>query len=213
MKVKIQIFIILHFFTTSILFGQNFVKIGKQIWMTKNLDVDTFHNGKIILKVNSDEEWKNACNNKLPAWCYYNYEEANGEKYGKIYNFFAMFESDGIAPLGWHIPTTEDWIELKKTIGENTKAAQSLKTFDGWEKDSLFEYIARADDSFPPQKHFVSVGSNGTDNFHFSAKPGGYKDMFGSFEGIGKMALFWCYNIQSVYSVNSIGRFKFLPQQ
>ena len=47
------------------------IKIGDQIWMVKNLDVDTFKNGEPILEAKTEEEWVNAGKKKRPAWCYY----------------------------------------------------------------------------------------------------------------------------------------------
>jgi uncharacterized protein (TIGR02145 family) len=63
------------------------VTIGNQVWTTKNLNVDKFRNGDPILEVKTDEEWLKAGENKQPAWCYYNNDPANGEKYGKLYNW------------------------------------------------------------------------------------------------------------------------------
>lgn len=62
------------------------VLIGSQIWMSKNLDVSHFRNGEKIPYAASAEEWKKAAENKDPVWCYYDNDEANGEKYGKLYN-------------------------------------------------------------------------------------------------------------------------------
>ena len=35
------------------------IKIGNQIWMNKNLDVDQFRNGEISPQAKSLEEWEN----------------------------------------------------------------------------------------------------------------------------------------------------------
>lgn len=43
------------------------VKIGTQIWITKNLDVHTFRNGDAILEATNKEEWQNAGENKTAA--------------------------------------------------------------------------------------------------------------------------------------------------
>ncbi|MFM7765029.1 MAG: FISUMP domain-containing protein, partial [Sphingomonadales bacterium] len=84
--------------------SSNEVTIGKQVWMTKNLDVDKFRDGSSIPEAKTDEEWKKAGKNKQPAWCYYNNDPANGAKYGKLYNWYAVNDSRGLAPVGYHIP-------------------------------------------------------------------------------------------------------------
>jgi uncharacterized protein (TIGR02145 family) len=81
------------------------IKIGTQIWATRNLDASTFRNGDTIPEAKTDEEWKAAGNDKKPAWCYYNNDPANGKKYGKLYNYYAVKDKRGLAPEGWHIPS------------------------------------------------------------------------------------------------------------
>lgn len=49
----------------------NEVKIGDQVWMVKNLNVDTFRNGDSIMHSKTEEEWEEADSNEIPAWCYY----------------------------------------------------------------------------------------------------------------------------------------------
>lgn len=51
------------------------VKIGKQIWMTKNLDVTCFKNGDPIREVKNDDDWEKAGENEEPAFCYFEKEK------------------------------------------------------------------------------------------------------------------------------------------
>ncbi len=81
------------------------VKIGEQVWMAENLNVSTFRNGEPILQTITKTDWENAIKNKKPAWCYYDNDIKNGEKYGKLYIWFAVNDPRGLAPIGWHIPT------------------------------------------------------------------------------------------------------------
>lgn len=71
------------------------VKIGDQIWMTRNLNVDKFCNGDPIPETKTNEEWIKAGENGKPAWCYYDNDPANGEKYGKLYNWYAVNDPRG----------------------------------------------------------------------------------------------------------------------
>ena len=45
------------------------IKIGAQIWMTRNLDVSTFRNGATIFEAKSKEDWVKAGESKKPAYC------------------------------------------------------------------------------------------------------------------------------------------------
>ncbi len=103
------------------------VKIGKQAWCVKNLDVTHFRNGMPIKEVKTDEEWISAAQNKQPAWCYYNNDPANGTKYGKLYNWYAVNDRKGLAPKGFHVPTDEEWSTLISFLGGDNVAAEKMK--------------------------------------------------------------------------------------
>ena len=103
------------------------VTIGTQVWMTKNLDVSTFRNGDSIPQVNTNEDWVKAREKKQPAWCYYENDPANGAKYGKLYNWYAVNDPRGLAPKGYHIPTDAEWKKLAKSLGGNKKAGEKMK--------------------------------------------------------------------------------------
>jgi uncharacterized protein (TIGR02145 family) len=90
------------------------VTIGEQTWMTKNLDVSTFRNGDTIPHAQTEDEWLKAGENKQPAWCYFKNDPRNGENYGKLYNWYAVNDSRGLAPEGWHIPNRDEYVELFK---------------------------------------------------------------------------------------------------
>jgi len=107
------------------------VKIGKQIWMAKNLDVTHFRNGDPIPEVNDNADWEKSSDLKTPAWCYFKCKESSGAKFGKLYNWHAVNDKRGIAPDGWRIPTANDWKMLNSELGE--KAGCKLKSKNGWE--------------------------------------------------------------------------------
>jgi uncharacterized protein (TIGR02145 family) len=93
------------------------VKIGTQIWMDKNLNVKSFRNGDAIPEARSAEEWRKAAREETPAWCYYQNDSITGEKYGIMYNWYAVNDSRGLAPAGWRVATNEDWIILEEYFG------------------------------------------------------------------------------------------------
>ncbi len=105
------------------------VAVGKQLWMNKNLNVNKFSNGDIIPEAKTTEEWIKAAKNKQPAWCYYDNDPANGKKYGKLYNWYAVNDSRGLAPKGWHVPSDEEWKVLSKC---DSNPGIMLKSKSGW---------------------------------------------------------------------------------
>ena len=146
----------------------NEVTIGTQVWMTKNLDVSTFRNGDPIPQAKTKEEWEKAGDNKLPAWCYYENDPANGAKYGKLYNWYAVSDSRGLAPVGYHIPSDAEWTILSDYLGGAEKAGAKMKSKQGWAEDG-----------------------NGTNSSGFSGLPGGFRGISGSFFGVGKYGYWW----------------------
>ena len=97
------------------------VKIGTQTWTSENLNVSTFRNGDPIPEARTKQEWILAGNHEQPAWCYYNNDSENGKVYGKLYNWYAVIDTRGIAPKGWHIPSIKDWEIMFKTLDPKTK--------------------------------------------------------------------------------------------
>ena len=100
------------------------VVIGSQIWSKFNLDVTTYSDGTPIPQVSNPVEWSNLTTG---AWCYYNNDPANGVVYGKLYNWYAVHDSRGLAPAGWHIPTDTEWSDLATFLGGEIIAGSKLK--------------------------------------------------------------------------------------
>lgn len=92
------------------------VVIGSQIWMAENLNVDKFRNGDPIPQAKTVEEWNKAGKEGNPAWCYYNNDTVLGKKYGKLYNWFAVNDSRGIAPEFFHVTSYKDWEILENYL-------------------------------------------------------------------------------------------------
>ena len=88
------------------------VKIGNQIWMTKNLAVETFRNGDPIPIITDRDEWHKANNEGRAACCYLDNDKEKEAIYGKLYNWHAINDPRGLAPEGWKIPTNIDWVVL-----------------------------------------------------------------------------------------------------
>ena len=93
------------------------VQFGSQTWMARNLDVINFRNGDPIPQAISNEAWKAAGKQGKPAWCYYNNDSTTRSKYGRMYNWYAVNDSRGLAPQGWHIPSNQEWIALEEFVG------------------------------------------------------------------------------------------------
>jgi uncharacterized protein (TIGR02145 family) len=178
--------------------GVKSCKIGNQIWMAQNLNVDRFRNGDPIPEARSNEEWESAGKNGKPAWCYYENDPANGTKYGKLYNWHAVNDPRGLAPKGWHVPTINEWHDMAKWLQSNDEwvIGPLLKSKSGWKE------------------------KNGKDKYGFSALPGGHRigwfqlrkghgwvgleNRNGEFLGVQTYCSWWSSSVQNEYTANNI---------
>lgn len=153
------------------------VKIGRQTWMVKNLDVSTYRNGDPIPEVKDSAEWSKLTTG---AWCYYNNDPANGKIYGKLYNWYAVNDVRGFAPIGWHVPIEAEWIKLATYLGGEFIAGGKLKSTSSWS----------------------GWNTGATNESGFTCLPGG-GNFNGKFDNIGIDACLWSstiYTIDNAYA-------------
>jgi uncharacterized protein (TIGR02145 family) len=187
------------------------VKVGKQIWMSKNLDVTKFRNGQLIPQAKNQKEWEYASQNKIPAWCYYEFDEKNGKLYGMLYNWYAVNYEGGLAPQGYHIPSYDEWIELQDYFGgRNTAEVKKMKSVASWKSYELpgedipcsnckswnYEYRKKVpcnvcfDNRTTGKTKSKNVSGNGDNTSGFNALPGG-KIYNGNFNSLGESGYWW----------------------
>ena len=143
------------------------VTIGTQTWAAANLNVSTFRNGDSIPEARNSEEWVKAGESGKPAWCYYNNDPANGAKYGKLYNWYAVNDPRELAPVGWTLSSDADWSQLVNYSGGQKVAGTKLKSISGWSEN------------------------NGTNEAGFTGLPGGYRVENGTFLNQNSIGTWW----------------------
>jgi uncharacterized protein (TIGR02145 family) len=92
---------------------------------------------------------------------------ANCEKYGRLYTWST---AQSACPSGWHLPSDAEWTALTDYVGGETIAGEKLKAKSGWDNNN---------------------NGNGTDEFGFSALPGGGGGSNGSFGYVGTLGYWW----------------------
>lgn len=163
--------------------------ICNQVWMTKNLDLREYNNGDLITGGIIDNfTWGSG----EGVWCWYNDDSiAYGSTYGRLYNWKAVTDARGLAPIGWHIPSDSEWIALSYCLGGDSIAGGKLKAIT-----SLW--------------HSPNTGA--TNSSGFSALPGGYRRADFSaanppvYLSNGNEACFWTSTIQ--YAPNSYAYYR-----
>ena len=124
------------------------IYIGKTLWMASNL---TFRNDTI----------------DSLSWC----PSDSCAKYGRLYSWRAAMRADstinsacevhlssrGICPVGWHVPSKEEWNSMANAMGGLARLGTLLESRTGWD---------------PPMEDTLEAP---TDSVGFDALPAGYR--------------------------------------
>lgn len=144
------------------------IQIGTQIWMCRNLDVDHYRNGDSIPQITDPTQWVGLTTG---AWCYYNNDPAMGKIYGKLYNWYAVNDTRGLAPESWHVPSDSEWTILTDYLGGKDVAGGKLKEAGTY--------------------HWQSSNTGANNVSGFTALPGGYREIEGNYSIIGIYGYWW----------------------
>ena len=145
------------------------ILIADYEWENCNLDVTTYRDGTPIPQVTDPTAWAALTTG---AWCYYDNDPANGPTYGKLYNWYAVNDPRGLAPIGYHVPTDAEWTVLTDYLGGVTVAGGKMK------EAGLC--------------HWEEPNTDATNESLITALPGGFRSYTdGSFNNIGFYGLYW----------------------
>jgi uncharacterized protein (TIGR02145 family) len=176
------------------------VTIGEQTWLAENLRVSHFSNGDPILHVTGNYEWFEAGRDGIPAWRYYNDDPSTAEKYGKLYNGFAVSDARGLAPEGWRLPGDADWEKLFIALGGEFSESSPVqiegdgdvaRNFNN--RIIFYKWTFKKIDSGDRFERGNDIISNVFDAFGFNFIAAGQIDKYGNFYYKDEQAKFWCY--------------------
>ena len=157
----------------------NTVTIGTQVWTVENLKVTHFTTGDPIPKVTENSGW-----NDLTSWAYCeNYNSTDSSLiYGHLYNFYAAV-SGALCPIGWHVPSDQEWITLLNYMGGDTIAGGKLKESG--------------------TAHWKSPNTGASNETGFTGLPAGYRNNTQGFLDNRAVGFWWSsteiYTFQSYY--------------
>jgi len=104
---------------------------------------------------------------RADSWCY-DGAAANCDKYGRLYTWESA--KAACQSVGMRLPTRAEWDALVNAAGGASTAGSKLKSSTGWNSYS---------------------GISSTDEFHFSALPGGLRYTDGAFNDVGRYGYWW----------------------
>jgi uncharacterized protein (TIGR02145 family) len=166
------------------------VTIGTQIWMAENLKTTKYNDGTAIPNITDNATWST---NTTGAYCNYSNTLTNSDIYGRLYNWYvvASTNSKKVCPTGWHVASDAEWTTLSTYLGGESVAGGKLKETS--------------------TTHWLSPNTGATNETGFTALPGGYRDVTGSFGLVGSYGFWWSSSISGTtyawyrYLINSNG--------
>jgi uncharacterized protein (TIGR02145 family) len=145
--------------------------------MAENLRVSKYNNGNIIRNVINDNEWSGTNN---PCWAFYKNDSVNYSKYGKLYSWNVIKSVRNVCPVGWHVPSAQEWIQLTDYLGGYLVAGGKMKEVD--------------------TVNWNSPNTDASNLSLFNALPGGYRYLHGVFMRVNQGGFWWS---SSVYNTEA----------
>lgn len=133
------------------------VQIGDLCWFKENLRTEVTSQGTPIPYITDNAAWSSATGGAQNIG---NNNAANLNAYGRLYNGYAAWNAEGICPVGWHVSTQADWVEL-----------QALQIADGYQ--NFLGRTLRSVGGWTQPGGSLSSTSLGYDTYGFTALPGG----------------------------------------
>ena len=147
--------------------------------MAENLKATHYRNGEPIPNVADPDIWAGLATG---AYCNYYNNEDYVAIYGRLYNWYAVVDSQNIAPIGWHLPTDEEWKQLELCLGMSQDEVDSTGRRGTDEGGKLKE---------AGTEHWRNPNTGATNESGFTALPGGFRSRDGDYYSIWYKAIFW----------------------
>jgi len=155
------------------------IRIGTQVWLQQNLKVTHYRNGDLIENVEDAGAWDQLTTG---ARCYYNNDSAlNASVYGALYNIFTIEDSRGLCPLGWHVPTDAEWNIMEKFLDPTIDTNAT-----GWVGNDIGGKLKETGII-----HWNTPNTGAVNSSDFTALPGGYRDIIGTYSAMGQSGYWW----------------------
>ncbi len=151
---------------------------GKE-YMSENLRTANYNNGTSLDRTDNALAWSSQANG---AYCWSeNDSTAYEELFGKLYNYAAI-NSGILCPIGWHVPTDEDWKDLEKALGMDATQADEI----GWRGDNQGGMLKETG-----LANWLTPNAGATNQSGMNVLPTGYRDPDGTFRDIGSTCYYW----------------------
>jgi uncharacterized protein (TIGR02145 family) len=141
--------------------GTNSTQSITQIWMAENLKTTKYNNGDLILT--TTPATLNIYNESMPKYQWaYEGNENYVDTYGRLYTWWAVTDNRKVCPIGWHVPTDDEWTKLVVFLGGKDDGYGLWNVAGGKLKET-------------GTKHWSGPNTGAVNSLGFTALPGGYR--------------------------------------
>jgi uncharacterized protein (TIGR02145 family) len=161
----------------------NTVQIGNQCWTQSNLKVSKYRNGDSIPTGLSNSAWRNTT---VGAYAIYDNNSVNDGLFGKLYNHYAVMDTRGLCPTGWHVPTDGEWNVMVKFLDPNADTV-----CNGCLQSGIAGGALKSTAIQPTPGGWYPPNRGATNSSGFTAVPGGLRSYVGPFGVLGYSGYWW----------------------
>jgi uncharacterized protein (TIGR02145 family) len=155
------------------------VIIGEQEWMAENLRVTRFQNGDLI------QNGQYLGTDIPDSYYYFTYDNnpANINPYGLLYTGYVILDEREVCPVGWTVPTNEQWKVMEMELGMSWEVASTWGMANGHGTNEGGKLKSTG------YLHWAMPNVGATNEVGFNALPGGSRSNI--FTELGQTARFF----------------------
>lgn len=156
------------------------VTIGTQTWMAENLKTTHYRNGVSIPNITDPVDWYST---NSGAYSDYDNEPSNSTVYGRLYNYYAVMDTNNLCPSGWHVPSKDEWNTLFISLGGKIEVSGNYN-----------ERVAGVGGKMKEagNVHWENPNTGADNSSGFTALPGGWHSVhMGEYDLAHEKCFFW----------------------
>jgi len=166
------------------------IQIGTQCWMRENMNATHYADGTELINGTGvgyiDPE------STIKYWFHYEDNPDNSIVYGRLYTWNAVMNGNdgtgqgkvqGICPLGWHVPSDDEWKTLEMYLGMSREEADLTRQWRGTDEGGKLKEAGTL--------HWYQFNIGATNKSGFSALPGGERVFGGEWFYLTTIGYWW----------------------
>jgi uncharacterized protein (TIGR02145 family) len=159
--------------------------------MGQNLKTTKYNDGQVINNLAENDLWQA---DSIGGWCNYQNDQSFDEIYGKLYNWHVInpkFKKN-VCPVGWHVPTVNDWGDLIRYLGD----AMRIDGSSTYPDLSMNFYESNKGGMLKSTDFWMEPNIGANNSTYFNGLPAGIREIDGKYGGKDLGTFFWSQSEQ-----------------